>query len=229
MNSSKPAGTPYHRFIPREELQGFASWQPHTFGGGAGSADAARDAPRTPKDWQAAVDAARQAGYQDGYRDGLVALEGFKRGVLQDNAAQFGALLQRFDAQLDALEQEMAQSLARVATAIARQVVRDELQVDPQRVARVTREAVNAVLMSARHIVVQVHPEDLALVEQGAAEVIAARGARIVPDAGVERGGCRVLSDVGTIDARISARWQQASSGLGSELPWTMDDGEAAT
>lgn len=216
-----PAASHYGRFIPREELRGFENWQPHAFGGGSA---APADGPRPPKDVPAALQAARQAGYQDGYRDGLVALESFKRGVLQQNVAQFGALIQGFDAQLDALEQQMAQAIARVATEIARQVVRDELHADPQRIARVAREAVNAVLMSARHIVVQVHPEDLALVEQGAAEVIAARGARVVADAGIERGGCRVLSDVGTIDARIPARWQQASSGLGSELPWTTDD-----
>jgi flagellar assembly protein FliH len=224
-SSAKPApGPAYGRFIPREELQGFANWQPHAFGGAAAPAAG----PRPPKDVPAALQEARQAGYQDGYRDGLVALESFKRGLLQQNVAQFGALIQGFDAQLDALEQQMAQSIARVATEIARQVVRDELHADPQRIARVAREAVNAVLMSARHIVVQVHPEDLALVEQGAAEVIAARGARVVPDAGVERGGCRVLSDVGTIDARIAARWQQASSGLGSELPWAADDDSGA-
>lgn len=219
-----PPASHYGRFIPREELRGFENWQPHAFGGTAQQTEAARP----PKDVPAALQAARQAGYQDGYRDGLVALENFKRGVLQRNAAQFGALIQGFDAQLDTLEQQMAQSIARVATEIARQVVRDELHADPQRIARVAREAVNAVLMSARHIVVQVHPDDLALVEQGAAEVIAARGARVVADAGIERGGCHVLSDVGTIDARIAARWQQASSGLGNELPWTSDDEDAA-
>lgn len=220
-HAAPKAGHPnYGRFIPREELHGFANWQPNAFGATPGSEAAAS---KPPKDAQAALQAARQAGYQDGYRDGLVALDNFKRALLHDNVAQFGALIQGFDAQLDALEQEMARALARVAVEIARQVVRDELRADPQRVARVAREAVNAVLISARHIVVQVHPDDLALVEQGAAEVIAARGARVVADATIERGGCRVLSEVGTIDARVAARWQQATSGLGTELPWEDD------
>jgi len=216
----KTAGHPYGRFIPREELQGFASWQPGTFG----AAGAAPDGEQQ----QATVQAARQAGYQEGYRDGLVALDNFKRSVLQGNAAQFGALLQRFDEQLDALELEMARSLARVAASIAQQVVRDELTAQPQRIARVAQEAVEAVLLSARHIVVQVNPQDLALVEQGAAEALAARGARLVADPAIERGGCRVLSDVGTIDARIGARWQHASAAVGAELPWNSTRGDAA-
>jgi flagellar assembly protein FliH len=110
-----------------------------------------------------------------------------------------------------------------VAASIAQQVVRDELRTSPERIARVAHEAVEAVLMSARHIVVQVSPQDHALVEQGAAEAIAARGARLVSDASIERGGCRVLSDVGTIDARIAARWAHASSTVGVDMPWTTD------
>src|SRR5689334_4029916 len=215
MSSSnpKPAANPYGRFIPREELQQFASWKPGSFGAPAA-------APPDTAEQQAALHAARQAGYQEGYRDGLAALENFKRGVLQQNAAQFGAVLQQFDEQLDALEMEMARALARVAASIAQQVVRDELVARPERIARVTHEAVEAVLLAARHIVVQVNPQDLPMVEQGAADVIAARGARLVADAAVERGGCRVLSDVGTIDARIEARWHHASASIGAELPW---------
>ena len=222
-SSPKPTGHPYGRFIPREELQGFASWQPGAIGGTGAAA-----APDSGEQ-QASLHAARQAGYQEGYRDGLVALDNFKRSVLQSNAAQFGALLRQFDEQLDALELEMARSLARVAASIAQQVVRDELTAQPQRIARVAQEAVEAVLLAARHIVVQVSPQDLALVEHGAAEALAARGARLVADAGIERGGCRVLSDVGTIDARISARWQHASASIGAELPWNTTSGEPAT
>jgi flagellar assembly protein FliH len=173
--------------------------------------------------------AARQAGYQEGYRDGLVALDNFKRSVLQQNNAQFGAVMQQFDEQLDALEFDMARALARVAASIAQQVVRDELAAQPQRIARVAQEAVEAVLLSARHIVVQVSPQDLALVEQGAADAIAARGARLVGDPTIERGGCRVLSDVGTIDARIGARWQHASASIGADLPWSGDDAPPAS
>ena len=221
MSSSNPKGpaNPYGRFIPREELQQFASWKPGAFGGAA-----ATPVPDSAEQL-AAQHAARQIGYQEGYRDGLAALENFKRGVLQQNAAQFGHVLQQFDEQLDALEMEMSRSLARVAASIAQQVVRDELAARPERIARVAHEAVEAVLMSARHIVVQVNPQDHALVEAGAAEAIAARGARLVSDASIERGGCRVLSDVGTIDARIGARWERAIGTVGVEMPWNGDDG----
>lgn len=217
------AGTAYTRFIPREELGDFASWQPDPFADRPGkpTAASAQPAPAEPDaaEWQARVGAARQAGYQDGYRDGMAALENFKQTFAQQATAQVGALLDAFDSQLMALDGELAQSLARTAVELARQVLRSELTQRPELVAQVATDAVNAVMLSARHIAVHVHPQDLPLVAEGAEETLAARGARLLADPSIERGGVRVDSDVGTIDARIAVRWAQAAAALGSQLP----------
>jgi flagellar assembly protein FliH len=219
------AGTPYTRFIPREELGDFASWKPGTFGSArpaaAGSAAPAAAPAQEPDgdEWRARVAAARQAGYQEGYRDGLVALDSFKQSFAQQTTAQIGALLDAFDQQLGALDGEMAQALTQTAVQLARQVLRTELEQRPELVAKVASEAVNAVMLSARHISVHVHPQDLALVQQGAEEALVARGARLHGDAAIQRGGVLVHSDVGAIDARIATRWAQAAAALGSGEP----------
>ena len=216
------AGTAYTRFIPREELGDFASWQPGTFGGAA-AAKAAAEAPPaaepTAAEWHARVTAARQAGYQDGYRDGLVALENFKQAFAQQATSQIGALLEAIDAQFTALDAQVAKALTHTAVQLAQQVLRCELAQRPELVATVATEAVNAVMLSARHISVHVHPQDLPLVADGAEEALNARGARLHADAAVARGGVRVHSDVGDIDARIAVRWAQAAAALGSALP----------
>ena len=171
------------------------------------------------------VAAARTQGYQDGYRDGLVALESFKQSFASQVSAQIGQVLQALDSELGQLEQQMATSLARVATELARQVVRSELSVRPALVAQVAREAVNAVLASARQITVLVNPDDHALVAGGCEDALLARGARLLAQAGIARGGCRVESDAGTVDARVAARWAQATQALGTGVAW--DDDEA--
>ena len=78
-------------------------------------------------------------------------------------------------------------------------------------------EAIDTVLLTAHHIRVRVHPDDHALVSAGAGEALAARGARLVADAGLSRGGCRVESDLGQVDARIETRWAQAAATLGQD------------
>jgi flagellar assembly protein FliH len=224
------AGTSYTRFIPREELGEFASWQPGSFGGAEGrepagaAATAAAEAEPTAAEWQAQVTAARQAGYQDGYRDGLVALENFKQSFAQQATSQIGALLDGFDAQFDKLDEQIARATAGLAMQLARQVLRTELRQNPGVVALVATEAVHAVMLSARHIAVHVHPLDLPLVAEGAEEALVARGARLQADSTVERGGVLVHSDVGAIDARIAARWAQAAAQLGSSEPFAEAD-----
>ena len=220
---AKPASA-YQRFIPREELGNFASWKPGSFGGQAtpgampGQAPAAPAEP-TAADWEARIAAARQAGYQDGYRDGLVALENFKQSFAQQATAQIGALLEGFDQQLQQLDADIARAVADSAVQLARQVLRSELTVRPELVATVAAEAVGAVMLSARHISVHVHPLDLPLVAEGAEEALAARGARLAAHPEIERGGVMVQSDVGAVDARIATRWAQAAAALGSQEP----------
>jgi flagellar assembly protein FliH len=207
--------TPGSRFIPREELEGFATWRPHAFDDAPRSSK--NDATRAATD-QAALQGARQAGYQDGYRDGLVALESFKQAFATQMSAQLGALVAAFDAEFMQLESGMAEAVAASAAALARQVVRSELATRPELVATVASHAIEAVLLSAKHIRVHVHPADLPLVQQGAADALAARGARLLPDAALSRGGCRIESDLGRIDASIDARWSQAAATLGQPL-----------
>jgi flagellar assembly protein FliH len=251
---AKPATTPQARFIPREKLGHFSSWQPLSIDGhaegqrapatplqratahalaaaaGAGpstyhSGNTPNTAPTgstaTPAATAAALAAARQTGYQDGYRDGVAALENFKQSYASQVTAQVGALLEAFDAQLLALDAPIAQALARTATQLARELLRSELQTRPERVAQVAADAVAAVLDSARRIQVYAHPQDLPLVADGAQEALAARGAQLLADPRLARGGVRVESDVGAVDASIGNRWKQAAVAMGcSEVPW---------
>ncbi|MDH5329821.1 MAG: flagellar assembly protein FliH [Aquincola sp.] len=220
------AASPHARFIPREELSEFSSWRPDAFGDTGGGA-ASPDDPRRSAAQQAAVQSARQAGYQDGYRDGLVALESFKQSFATQMAAQIGAIVAAFDAEFMQLESQIADTVARTATALARQVVRSELSTRPELVAAVAAQAVEAVLLSAKHIRLHVHPDDQALVASGADEVLRARGARLLSDPRISRGGCVVESELGRIDAGIEARWAQAAAALGQPLP--LDDGAEGT
>ena len=221
--SATARASAYARFIPREELSSFAAWEPSDLSGARRPTGMAPPEP-PPVDPAVVlaeqVQAARQGGYQDGYRDGLAALEGFKQSFAHQTTLQVGALMDAIAAQLDAMQQTMAQSLAVTATNLARQVVRAELEGRPEQVAQVAQEAVDTLLLSARHITLRVHPDDHALIADGAGDGIAARGARLVIDPAITRGGCVVESDIGVIDASIETRWRRAVASLGRSDPW---------
>ena len=226
------AGAPHARFIPREALGGFSAWQPNALVSSRNNpgtpnlhgvrrqpAEHLHAAPADP-DTRAALQAARQSGYQDGYRDGLAALESFKQSLSLQMAARIEPLVAGFDAAFEALEAEIAAAVARTATALALQVVRSEVAQRPELIARVANEAIEAVLLSARHIRVFANPDDVALIQAGAGEALTARNARLIADASVLRGGCRVESDVGRVDARIETCWQDCARQLGQHLAY---------
>jgi flagellar assembly protein FliH len=233
MTSSKPkephdaarAGN-YARFIPREELGGFAAWNPGDIAGGpAPQANVQRAPEEAPKVDVAAkiaeqLRSTRQAGYQDGYRDGLVALDAFKQSFAAQTTTQIGTLMNSLAAELGGLQQDMARTLAISATHLARQIVRSELTIRPELIAQVAHEAVDTLLLSAQHITLRVHPDDHAFVAQGAADVLAARGTRLLSDTAMSRGGCLVESDIGVIDASLETRWRRAAASLGCDEGW---------
>jgi flagellar assembly protein FliH len=223
-----PAGqrpTPaYARFIPREELQGFAAWSPDSWSDGAAqpaSGRAEAEAPQAPSaDIEAAIRAARQSGYEDGYRDGQVALEAFKRSHASQVSTQLQALIASMSGEIEKIDGQMADAIAATALKLAKQVIRSELLIEPGHVVKVAQEAVGALLLSARHVRVRVNPQDHALVGEGAAEALAARSAQLIADAAVERGGCVVESDLGRVDAQVAHRWQQALAAFGRDEAW---------
>lgn len=213
--------SPYTRFIPREEVGSFERFKLGDIEQTERRAHPrASSAPPTAEEWRAMIVEAKQTAYQEGYRDGIAALESFKQSYAQQTSARLGELVQAFDEQLQALESRMAESIARTSVLLARQVLRQELQVHPERVAALAREAVSTVQAGVRHVVVRVHPEDLPLVQAGAGEVLHARGARLQADAGVGRGGCMVESEADLIDATLERRWRQASTQLGVQMAW---------
>lgn len=224
------ASSSYSRFIPREELSGFAAWNPGALSGGPAAARAPISAPAPPPaaapapppapDIHAQLHAARQSGYQDGYRDGLAALEAFKQSFAQQVSGQIGSLVKSFDADFLALEETMALTLARIAVELARQVVRSEITQRPEHIAKVAHDAVEALQLSAKHVRVRVNPADYPLVIAGAGEEMKAREAQVLPDPEVPRGGCKVESDISSVDASLAARWQQAAAAMGQASLW---------
>lgn len=216
-------GSHYTRFIPREELGSFASWRPGSFGGDKAEAAPAAPLP-TEADWQERMAQARREGaqeaYQNGYRDGLVALESFKQSFCATTTAQVNALLQAMETEFDALQPALAERVARVAVELARQVLRHELATAPEVINGVAQQALQALVHSARHVTVQLHPDDVALVRQGCAEALTARAAQLVANPALQRGDAVIESDIGTLDARIASRWAQATANLAAASPW---------
>ncbi|MDQ5898811.1 MAG: hypothetical protein RLZZ592_364 [Pseudomonadota bacterium] len=239
-----PASVPpsLTRFIPREELGDVVRWSPGRLDAPAarsrGRVSAPAEPPAPAPEVLKAIQDTRQAeqararqlaeeafekgralgrdeGLRTGREEGLAALEDYRRHQEAEVGVPVAAVLEQFQRQLDGLEQAVARRVAGIALQVARQVLRTELQTPAAAVVRVTQEALGEVLLSARHIRVRLNPSDLAAVEQGCADLFTTRHARLMADPNIDRGGCLVESDLGTVDARVATRWARAMAALG--------------
>ncbi|HEX2584577.1 MAG TPA: flagellar assembly protein FliH [Steroidobacteraceae bacterium] len=107
---------------------------------------------------------------------------------------------------LQQLDKEVETQLVSLAFAIAKQVVRRELRIDPSQVIAVVRDTVSLLPLAQRNLRVHLHPDDARLLRERLSEPQAERAWTLVEDPMMARGGCRVSSDNSQIDARVETR-----------------------
>jgi len=165
-----------------------------------------------------------------GARQGqLAALErdAFAKGFEQGERAGAEAAGKRGEAMLRRLSETLGElttlrasmirqtevQMVELAIAVARRVVHREVALDRDLLIAIARVALDRLGDSAQ-VTVRLHPEEYELT--GAARVAASAGGSItfVADARVARGGCRIESEMGTLDAGVDAQIQEIARAL---------------
>ncbi|RQO80501.1 flagellar assembly protein FliH [Acidovorax sp. FJL06] len=230
----------YSRFIPSEEVGDFKQWKFSAVDGSDLVEPEPEPAPEisVEVDEAAAEQALQQQACDDAYAEGFAqgqaqtALEWQRR--MDDYIAQQGqeaaqrvqAVLQTLDASLIDMQQQMAQQLLELACDIARQVVRQELSVNPNALQPVVREAVGMLVTEGRPAMVRLNPLDMEAMAQPLREELDGPGVQWVADAAVPAGGCLVESAGTVVDGSLDKRWQRAIAALGLESPWSGGEGD---
>lgn len=149
----------------------------------------------------------RQDGYDEGFNKGFG--EGSAQGheaaeqVLRDRAAVFAGLLDSLSQPFKDLDAEVERELVKLTIAIATQIIRRELKLEPGQVVAAVREAINVLPLSAQKISLSLHPEDAGLVRSALSLDEMSPAWRIVEDPLMTRGGCKVDTEVSHIDATV--------------------------
>jgi len=165
--------------------------------------------------WEAGFGAGREAGAAAAHREQQAQLAELERRV-----QRLGTILGFMARPLQQLDAEVERQLGLLAGAIARQVVRRELRMEPGQIVAVIRETVALLPAATRDVRVHLHPDDAALVRERLREPGAEAAWSIVEDPVLSRGGCRVTTENSTIDARVEQR-------LGSAIAAVLGDDRA--
>jgi len=160
---------------------------------------------------------ARAEGHAAGYASGLA--EGTRE------VAELAQLLGQLREVMEDHEQALASDVLGLAVELSRQIMRHALQVHPEVVLPVIREAISSLPQGSQHPRLVLHPQDAALVRSVLdANQITPAPWRLVEDMHMQRGGCRIETTTSELDATLGARWKAVLSSLGREERWVELD-----
>lgn len=172
-------------------------------------------------------DAAYALGLAKGREDARIEwqqhLDDYIAGAGQEMAGRLDAVAQALAVSLEEMQQHMAQDVLQLACDIARQVVRQELHVNPAALQPVVTEALEMLVSDGRPATVRLNPADHAGVSAALRENFAATPVQWVADAEVPQGGCLVSAAGTVVDGSLEKRWQRAIAPLGLESAWDGD------
>jgi len=157
--------------------------------------------------------AAFDEGYAAGYDHGGAAA--------RQEAERLRAIAQAASGVFDRFESELAPRLLALAVDIARQVIQRELSLDNNVVLAVVRDAFNQLIGGETGKQLLLHPADVQLVRAHLGEELELGQWKIVEDAGIEAGGCRIATHQSDIDATLPTRWKRTLAALGQDAPWS--------
>jgi len=221
--------------IPKEELTNVQRWQigsfetkrpPETPASPAESSPEAESAPETveqpfhlptAEDIERMHEEARTSGYQAGFAEGSAAGEQQAREAAAEQARQLLSLIENLKASIVGLEQTVADQLLALAIEIASQVTRSAINVKPDILLPLIREAISALPLHHAHIILRLSPKDIESVRGAMGEQLSQIGAQVIEDSTVSPGGCMLLAGASEVDATIETRWKRVLEAIGTE------------
>ncbi|WP_460825396.1 flagellar assembly protein FliH, partial [Massilia solisilvae] len=154
----------------------------------------------------------RAAGHAEGLAQGRAeATAELQR--LRTIADTFGQAVARAD-------ETIASDVLDLALHLARGMVKTAFDVRPDLIIPVVREAIEYLPVLQQPALLVLNPLDAPVVRAGIGEELEKGGWRVVEDAQVGRGGCKIDTASNQIDAQAATRWQRLAHALGKNVDW---------
>lgn len=174
------------------------------------------------------MEALHQQAYQDAFGEGQKAgfEQGFEQGLSEGRQAA-AVEVQHLTSMLSALDQsrldfeaEMADVVLDLALALLQQMLRQALPVRQDVLVPLIREALASLPQVNQHPRILVNPENGSVLRELLSADVAHFGLRIIDDANIHPGGCKIESGSSEIDATIETRWGRLLTSLGQTGDW---------
>ena len=218
--------------LPKELQSAYQRWEMNSFGDNRPSTIAARTlaekaavaapvymGPSEDELAQISEDArllGHEAGHAAGYADGLA----LGRAEAAVELEHLQSIANEFSGALAAADETIAADVLELALHLARTMLKSALEIKPELVLGVVRQAIDYLPVVQQPAVLTLHPLDAELVQASLGDELDKGGWRVARDAALLRGGCRIDTATNQIDATVGARWERLSNALGKDVDW---------
>lgn len=180
---------------------------------------AALDYP-SPEELAAVREQARLIGHEEGRAAGHAEALAQGRAASSKELAHVKQIAHTFTSALAEADQTIAADVLDLALHLARCMLKTALQVRPELILPLVRDAIDVLPVLQQPAILMLNPEDAKVVRESMKEELEQSGWRIVEDAQIGRGGCKVDTASNQIDAQAASRWQRLTHALGKDLDW---------
>jgi len=155
---------------------------------------------------------AQQQGYQEGFQNGEQEAKSQIQQEYQERLLQIQSLLEQAYEQKKAIIAEAEPFLLELSTAIASQIIKQELSEHPDKFVELIKQHILR-FKEKEFITVCVHPDDFEFIQSQRTHLVAVVNGeteiKIIPDHSVTPKGCIIRTAYGSVDARIDTQLEE--------------------
>ena len=212
---------------PKELQSAYQRWEMNSFGDERPSVVAKRPPPPQPQQppsedlINGIREEARLIGYDEGhaagYEDGLA----IGRAEAAQELEHLKSIALTFSGALSEADETIAGDMLELALQLARGMLRTALEVKPELIIPLVREAIGYLPVLQQPAILQLNPADAVIVRGAMGEELDKGGWRVAEDETIARGGCKIDTASNQIDAQAPARWARLTAALGkNNVEW---------
>jgi flagellar assembly protein FliH len=159
-------------------------------------------------------------GYAAGHAEGHADAIALGKEATDQELAPLRELAGNFSNALQDADQLIAADILELALHLAKGMLKQALHVKPELILPIVREAIEYLPVLQQPALLMLNPDDAKTVRAGIGEELDKGGWRVIDDAQVGRGGCKIDTATNQIDAQAAARWQRLAHALGKNVEW---------
>ncbi|WP_249979020.1 flagellar assembly protein FliH [Vreelandella olivaria] len=164
--------------------------------------------------YQAGLARGHQEGLEQGLKEGHAQAEEELKQQVRQTVAPLHSLAKQFSDALERIDDTVAHDLVELALATGKQLAAKAIQESPEQILDIVRDLLHTEPPLVGQQRLWLNPKDHELVQEHMGSELSAANWTLQPDDQLARGGCRVTSAQGELDATFESRWQTVCAQL---------------